>query len=257
MAVEKQVLSEKETEKDNSKKQRPSYDYFNASNFSKMQTSTETTQKELDSFKTNYSASKLNRVYDKYDMYEENEEQAKEEDNTLEQDFAEQIERAQRPKNTSPNKDAEFNKLLREQNNFEQVEDTLTYQKVERDPKVKFNLNHKTKLMLFTYTFVICMLGFLLIYNAFAISNANANINNLNQNITAEQANIERVIKDIGNMTDESNMLDLANDLSFSSVPAQNIVQVSLYQKQTPTTYQGQTNWFDSICEFANNLFGG
>ncbi|MDD4211010.1 MAG: hypothetical protein PHC46_01270 [Clostridia bacterium] len=224
---------------------RPNFDYFNANNFAKMQATTETEQKELGRFKNNYSTSRLNKVYEKYNMFEEQEETIEEE--VEEPSF----------KKLSPSRDAEFNKLIREQNAFEEMEDTLTYQKIERNPKVKLSLNSRTKLAVFTYAFVTVMLGFLLIYNAVSLSNISANINNLNGSISAEQANIERVIKDIGNMTDEDNVLDVATDLSFAQVPAGSIVQVTLYDKQTPPHYEGQTNWFDSICKFLNGLFGG
>jgi hypothetical protein len=101
------------------------------------------------------------------------------------------------------------------------------------------------------------MLLFLLIYNVFSIADLNKSIGNLNNNILAENINIEKIIKDIGNMTDEDNVLDVANDLSFREIPTNSIVTVNLYEKQTVIEYKGQTNWFDSICKFLNNLFGG
>ena len=235
--IEKEIVTEK-----------PKFDSFSATNFSKLQATTDTYERELNRFKTDYSASKLNKVYEKYDLFEEENE---------EEEFFEEPVKLKDYKKLSPNKDVEFNKLIREQNNFEEVEDTLTYQKIERDPKVKLSLNSRTKLALFTYAFVSVMLAFLLIYNAFSIASINTNINNLNGSIQTEQANIERIIKDIGNMTDENNILDIATDLSFTEVPLENVVQVTLYNKQTPPNYEGQTNWFDSICRFLNGLFGG
>ena len=232
-------------EKERPNLDRPNFDYFSANNFAKMQATTETAEKELGRFKNDYSSNRLSKVYEKYNMFEEDETEVKADEE--EPSF----------KQLSPNRDAEFNKLIREQNAFEEVEDTLTYQKVERDPKVKLSLNSRTKLAVFTYAFVTLMLGFLLIYNAVSLANMNASINNLNGSISAEQANIERVIKDIGNMTDEDNVLDIASDLSFREVPLSNIVQVQLYEKQTPPHYEGQTNWFDSICRFLNSVFGG
>lgn len=240
MAVDKDVLIENK---------RPTFDYFNATNFVKMQENTKTEERELDRFNNSYSTKKLNDVYEKYNMFEED----------VTAYLEEEVEEREEVKPVSPsvNRDADFKKLIREQNKFEELEDTLTYQKVERNPKVSLQLNNKTKVTIFTYTMVSLLLVFLFVYNAFSISNINTNIQNLNSSITTEQANIERVIKDIGNMTDEDNVLDMATDLSFSEVPVQNIVQVTLYEKQTPVSYEGQTNWFDAVCKFLSNLFGG
>jgi len=242
----KDMMLENEVEIDSRKTSKPSFDYFNATNFSKMQNKTETTEKELNRFKTDYDARKLNRVYEKYDLFQEDVTK------TLKEDFYEE-----EPEDVTFQKSPDFNKVLKEQNQFEELEDTLTYKKIERNPRVKFQLNSKTKLMLFTYTFVSVMLVFLFIYNVFALSNLNSSINTLQNNITTEQANIERIIKDIGNMTSEDNILDVANDLSFAEIPVQNIITVELYEKQTVVRYEGQTNWFDAFTKFLSNLFGG
>ncbi len=101
------------------------------------------------------------------------------------------------------------------------------------------------------------MMMFLLVYNAFAISNVNSNISNLNSNIATEQVRIDRAIKDIGNMTDQTNIIDVATDLNFGAMPTGDVVSVSLYEKQAVVIYEGQTNWFDSICGFVTNVFGG
>ena len=89
------------------------------------------------------------------------------------------------------------------------------------------------------------------------IGNVSSNINSLNESISAENVKIERVIKDIGNMTEEDNVIDMASDLSFSEVPTNNVMSVTLYEKNTVPNYQGQTNWFDTICSFFNGIFGG
>ena len=227
----------------------PSFNYFNATNFSRLEASTKQAEKEINSFKNDYSSSRLNKVYEKYELLEEEQD----EDEEFEQ---EELEVVNKPilNRTS---DFEFNKLIKEQTNFNEVEETLTYSKIERDPKVKLNLNKRTKLAVFTYSFVVVLLGFLLIYNAFAIDNVTSNINSINENIANEQLKIEKVIKDIGNMTDQDNIIDLATDLSFNEVPMGSVVNVTLYEKQTPATYEGQTNWFDAICKFFNGLFGG
>jgi cell division protein FtsL len=242
MATEKDIFVEK------SVKTKPDFDYFNATNFSKLQAKTETTEKELNRFKTDYDAKKLNRVYEKYHLFEQ--EEAPEEEN----DFFEEVEEENK---LTIQKNADFQKIIREQNSYEELEDTLTYKKIERNPKVKLNLNQKTRLMVFTYTFVSVMLVFLLIYNVFSISNLNNSITSIQDEIVT----VERAIKDIGNMTesykDEGRILDVANDLSFSEVPVENVVTVNLYEKQNVIEYQGQTNWFDAICKFLNNLFGG
>ena len=246
MAIEKDVLIEKQVQRE-----KPSFDYFNATNFSKLQAKTDTTEKELNRFKTDYDSKRLNRVYEKYQMFENEQEEQKEDEF-----FEEEVEDDKNIKLTMQ-KNADFQKIIREQNNFEDLEDTLTYKKIDRNPMVKLSLNKKTKLMVFTYSFVAVMMLFLLIFNVFSISNLNSNIESINTSITNEQLNIERIVKDIGNMTDENNILNVASDLGFSQVPVANVVTVNLIQKQNVVEYKGQTNWFDAICKFLNNLFGG
>lgn len=217
-----------------------SFDYFSAKNFAPAETTTETVEREVERFNNNYSSSKLEKVYEKYELLEE------EPQESLGEDYVEETPRQ-----------SEFSKLLRNQTSFEEVEEKIVVETPLRQEKVKLELNERTKLAVFTYAFCAVMLGFLLVYNAFAIGNINSNINNLNSSIEAEQIKIDRVIKDIGNMTDEDNILDLASDLSFSELDAGQIINVNLYTKQQPISYTGQTNWFDKLCEFVKGVFGG
>ncbi|MGD9901204.1 MAG: hypothetical protein AB7S44_01535 [Spirochaetales bacterium] len=252
MATDKEVLIEKEA---------PSFNYFNGTNFSKLEASTKQQTIASNTLKSTYGSSKLADMYERYQAYQELEPETAVEEELDEPSFEEQ------PLEKTVNKkfggDFNFERLIKEKTDFDSLQSDEVFkeeeieERVEKKKSFRVNLNKQSKVGIFTYAFVVVLLGFLLVYNAFAIGNVNANINDLNTNIANEQVKIEQVIKDIGNMTDEDNIIDLATDLSFSEVPMGDIVNVTLYEKQALPTYEVQTNWFDAICKFFSGLFKG
>lgn len=217
----------------------PSFDYFSAKNFTKAETTSPTVDRELTRFKNNYNSSKLNKVYEKYELLEN-----------------EEIREESKPAQTNIVTN-DFNKIIRGQTAFNEIEEKVTYEKTIKDPKIKIDFTTRTKLAICTYALTSILLGFLIIYNAFSIGTMQESINSINENIATEQLRIEQVVKDIGNMTDEDNIINLASDLSFTEIPVDSIINVTLYEKNSLAVYEGQTNWFDAVCEFVNNLFGG
>ena len=115
----------------------------------------------------------------------------------------------------------------------------------------------RLKLAVSTYASVMALVAFLTIYNVFSLNSIDSDINALNSDIAqSEQAlnqiSIERLIKDVGNITDDE-IIDVAEGLGFSS--DLNSSSIQGYDSNEPFEYVSPTNWFDRVVNFFSNLF--
>ena len=101
------------------------------------------------------------------------------------------------------------------------------------------------------------MLGGLSIYNAVNINNINNQITETTVNLNNVNNDIKKVISNIDELTDEDNVLQNARELGLKEVTEENKVNIELLEKNNVEDYKGQTNFFDKICNFFRNLFGG
>ena len=131
----------------------------------------------------------------------------------------------------------------------------LSVERVESKPQ--FKLKNKAKVWLIAFSAIIVMLFGLCIYNGMHINNLNNQINQTTTSITDVNKDIEKVIKDIGKLTDEQEILNNASELGYQEVTDANNVQIELEKKNEVEDYQSQTNFFDKICNFFRNMFGG
>ena len=191
-----------------------------------------TVKKETSTF-VNYNNNRLNKVYKKYDVV--------------------QTYVPKKEEKSKTNKD--FDNFVTEQNSYVPERETLSVEKVESKPQ--FKLKSKAKVWLVAFSAIIVMLFGLCIYNGVHINNLNNQINQTTTSITDVNKDIEKVIKDIGKLTDEQEILNNASDLGYQEVTDANNVQIELEKKNEVEDYQSQTNFFDKICNFFRNMFGG
>ena len=232
------LIAEPEEETQQIKQEQPKINTNDNSNnlvefFYKPQKAQESKQTKPEEPKfTNYSNSHLNKVYKKYDVV---------------QTYV--------PKKEKQQQSTEFEKFVTEQNNFTPQQETFTVQTPSQKPS--FRLTKKAKTWLVCVSVIIVMLSSLCIINAVNINNLNSSINQTQSSITNINKNIQNTIKDIGKLTDEQEIKNNASDLGLTEVEPKNNIEIQLNEKNVVEDYQGQTNFFDEICNFIRSLFGG
>lgn len=191
-----------------------------------------TIKKETQSF-TNYNNSNLNKVYKKYDVvqtYVPKKQEKKAEVN-------------------------EFEKFVTQQDDYTPQKETFVVEKSAEKPS--FRLKQKAKVWLVCFAVIIIMLSALTITNAININKLNNNIEQTSSSITDINKDIQNTIKDIGKLTDEQEIKNNASELGLTEVEPKNNIEIQLNEKNVVEDYQGQTNFFDDICNFIRSLFGG
>lgn len=181
----------------------------------------------------NYNNNNLNKIYKKYDV----------------------VETYVPKKSKEQKKDKQFEKFVNEQHDYTPERETVSVEKVEDKPKLR--LKSKAKSWFVAIVLIISMLGGLAIYNAVQIQNLNTQITETTVNINNINGDIKQVVKNIDELTDEDNVLKKAEDLGLKEVTEENKVNVTLNEKNVVEDYESQTNFFDKICNFLRNLFGG
>ena len=200
--------------------------------FTKKSEPNKTVQKEADAF-VNYNHNNLSKVYKKYDV----------------------VQTYVPKKKSRQKKDKSFEKFVTEQNSYTPEKETLMVEKVEQKPKFKFK--PKAKAWLVSIIIIFAMLGGLSIYNAVHIQNMHNSITETTVQSTNIQNSLKKVISNIDELTDEDNILSNAQELGLKEVTEENKVEVELKPKNNVEEYESQTNFFDKICNFFRNLFGG
>ena len=57
-------------------------------------------------------------------------------------------------------------------------------------------------------------------------------------------------------LTDPSNIKTELAQMGYADVASSNIVAVSVGEKAEVIELQGETNWFDAVCNFVSQIFG-
>jgi cell division protein FtsL len=191
-----------------------------------------TMKKETDAF-VNYNFNNLNKIYKKYDV----------------------VKTYVPKKQPKQKQNKEFEKFVTEQNDY--IPETETFVIERNNEKPKFQLKSKAKTWLVSIIIIFAMLSGLTIYNAVHISNLNNQIQETSTSINNINNDIKQVVKNIDVLTDEDNILEKADELGLKEVSPEDQVSLELNPKNEIEEYQSQTNFFDRICNFFRNLFGG
>ena len=152
-------------------------------------------------------------------------------------------------------KSNEFDKILEISNDFSTTEETISVSKENKNQKVKLKLRPQGKLVLICVSCIIILLSSLTIFNAVTINNLNRNIENLNNQITIQDLNIDKAIKNLDKLKVDATSNEQAIKLELEKTT--NTTEVELYTRQEIQTSTKPTNWFDKLCNFISKIFGG
>ena len=120
--------------------------------------------------------------------------------------------------------------------------------------KVAFTLSLKGKLLIALCSSIMALLSILLIYNAVLIGSYNTQIATGYQTLSEMETVSTELTQQLSAV--ESNVEFMLQDLGISQSSA-NTVTLNTIERQQKIQYLEETNWFDSVCEFISNLFGG
>lgn len=107
-----------------------------------------------------------------------------------------------------------------------------------------------------TTAIVACLLVFLCIYNIFVINGMSDSISYLQEEVVSYQQELvhsEGVYKEL---TDPTNIQKELTDMGYSDIASSNIVAVTVPESTEVIELQGETNWFDAVCNFLSRIFG-
>ena len=187
-----------------------------------------------DFVKTSYSTNNLRKVYKKYNV----------------------VQTYVPRKKALPKTEKKFETFVKQQDSYVPERETVVVEKVKAKPTYK--LNQKAKAWLFGIVSIFVMLGGLAVYNAVHISNLNRQIAQTQYDITEVNKSIEKATKTLEKLSDKDEVLQSAHDdYGMHQASETEQITIELNQKNEVIDYQGESNFFDKICQFFAHLFGG
>lgn len=119
----------------------------------------------------------------------------------------------------------------------------------------------KAKVIIYLTTTIIvtALLAFLAIYNIFVINGLNSNINLLQEDVETAQQQYDNLRKNFGDLS-EAELRALINEAfngEYGDIESNGSNSVGMLDTNNGSTEQVSTNWFDQLCTFLSNLFGG
>lgn len=138
---------------------------------------------------------------------------------------------------------------------------TIDEEKVKNLTQIKTNAVSKAvpfRLVLgvTTTAIVAVLLLFLCVYNIFVINGMSSSISYLQEEVISYEQ--ELVVSEglYNQLTDPTNIQNELTDMGYADITSSNIVTVTLPDKTEVVELQGETNWFDSLCNFLSRIFG-
>lgn len=119
----------------------------------------------------------------------------------------------------------------------------------------------KAKVIIYLTTTIIvtALLAFLAIYNIFVINGLNSNINLLQEDVETAQQQYDNLRKNFGDLS-EAELRALINEAfngEYGDIESNGSNSVGMLDTNNVSAEQVSTNWFDQLCTFLSNLFGG
>ena len=138
---------------------------------------------------------------------------------------------------------------------------TIDEEKVKNLTQIRANtlITHipfRLALGLTTTAIVTVLLAFLCIYNIFVINGIDNSIRYLQEEVISYEQTLVQSEGIYRQLTDPSNIKTELNEMGYSDISSSNIVAVSVGDKAEVIELQGETNWFDGVCNFISQLFG-
>ncbi len=141
--------------------------------------------------------------------------------------------------------------LSLEQTGEEVIEKELsTYSKKSNDYKFKF------RLLTSVFCCLLAILGGWIIGNTVEISSTTSQIATEIKKGEEYQVNIIEYLTKIGKLDDNVNQTP-PNPEDGSLLPIDEIIPITPQPLEDTTAYEQESNWFDKICNWLKNLFGG
>lgn len=147
----------------------------------------------------------------------------------------------------------EFKNFVENQYDFKPEKETFIFQRSK--PQNTFSNRTKGRILVYCCAFIALLLSSLCIVNA-------VNLNTVQLQNAQTQTEISGIDKDLSNLEQsvedaENEINNSANGVSYNVISEDNSVKIELLKKDSYSNYQSQTNFFDKICNFISNLFGG
>lgn len=150
-------------------------------------------------------------------------------------------------------------KLQKLYNEYDKI--TIDEDKIKELTMVKTNavsnkVPFRQALVMTTGLIVMALLAFLCVYNIFVINGLETNINYLQEEVVTYQYELSESEGVYDKLTNVSNIQNELSTMGYESMSSSNVVAVSVPEKSEVASLQGQTNWFDSVCNFISRIFG-
>lgn len=150
-------------------------------------------------------------------------------------------------------------KLQELYNEFDKI--TLDQDKIKEYTQVKTNavsraIPFRVALTMSTVLLVTVLMVFLCIYNIFVINNMSKSITYLQEEVVSAEYDLTQSKGLYDKLTSTENIQKELSDMGYTDIDSSNIVAVSVPEKVEVAQLQGQTNWFDAICNFISRILG-
>ncbi len=124
---------------------------------------------------------------------------------------------------------------------------------------VQVNPSFKVKVYLTTAIIITCLLAFLAIYNIFVINDLNVGIKMLQENVAQSEVTLNSLQAQVSGMSEEELKALITETFGgeYASMAANGYYEIPNLTVQTTSQVQADTNWFDGLCSFVSNVFGG
>lgn len=129
--------------------------------------------------------------------------------------------------------------------------DSLTKRNVETA-----KLSARAKLYITTGFVITAMLLFLMIYNFFVISKMQNSIDILQDDLTYQEYQVSEKARKVSELTDDAILKQKLTDMGYAEVSSNDVVVINSGVSNY-VALEGETNWFDALCEFVASVFGG
>lgn len=135
--------------------------------------------------------------------------------------------------------------------NDEQIEKELSENLSQKPKSNKFRF----RLIACAFACLVALTGGWVIGNIVEISKTSTQIAEVTQTNSEYEVNIAKLINKIRKIDNSGD--DLSDPSDGSLLPIEEIITITPQAQSDVTEYQKDSNWFDKICNFFRNLFGG
>ena len=157
-----------------------------------------------------------------------------------------------RPK-TKQKQNKEFKQIVDSQYDFTPSNETFIYQRSKTKNVVSSKV--RSKILVYCCAFIAVLLSALCIVNVVNMTTTNLSNSRKQTEISTIDKNITNAGETIDDIEDE--IKQEANKTSYVSSDNANSYSISLIEKKQLSLDNGHTNFFDRICNFISNMFGG